>query len=85
MIKKYKKKPVIIEAMLWTGTNQEEAYAFMKDAFVSFNSANRSIAIKTLEGTMYGIMPGDYIIKGVMGEFYPIKPDIFEGSYEEVK
>lgn len=42
------------------------------------------IAVETLEGTMYAL-PGDYIIKGVQGEFYPCKPDIFDQTYEKPK
>ena len=82
MIKKYKKKPVIIEAVQWTGENHKEI-----DEFITM--ANRTkigstkISINTLEGIMTADI-GDYIIKGVQGEFYPCKPDIFEQTYEEV-
>lgn len=89
MIKKYKKKPVIIEACIWDGTNKEELISFSKGA-VSFLQVQRSDGvvthcyIKTLEGTMEADV-GDYIICGVNGEFYPCKPDIFQKTYEEAK
>lgn len=89
MIKKYKKKPVIIEACVWDGTNKEELISFSKGA-VSFLPVQRSDGvvihcyIKTLEGTMEANV-GDYIICGVNGEFYPCKPDIFQKTYEAVE
>ena len=89
MIKKYKKKPVIIEACIWDGTNKEELISFSKGA-VSFLPVQRPDGvvihcyIKTLEGTMEADV-GDYIICGVNGEFYPCKPDIFQKTYEEAE
>lgn len=89
MIKKYKKKPVIIEACVWDGTNKEELISFSKGA-VSFLPVQRSDGvvihcyIKTLEGTMEANV-GDYIICGVNGGFYPCKPDIFQKTYEAVE
>ena len=89
MINKYKKKPAIIEACVWDGTNKEELISFSKGA-VSFLPGQRSAGIvthcyiKTLEGTMEANV-GDYIICGVNGEFYPCKPDIFQKTYEEVE
>ena len=84
---KFRKKPIIIEAFLWTGDqDQEEDPEWIIDAIknknVYFEKSN--IFIKTLEGTMKGDS-GDYIIKGVNGEIYPCKPDIFEKTYEKVK
>ena len=78
---KYRKKPVVIEAIKYTGRNATTIIRFMgcsKDS-VAFNET-----IKTLEGDMH-ISPGDMIIKGVKGEFYPCKPDIFEATYEVVE
>lgn len=93
MIKKYRKKPVIIEAVLWYGLNTSEIKEFCGDKveFAYYDAAWKAgkspvIAIpfiKTLEGLMQA-NKGDYIIKGVHGEFYPCKPDIFEKTYEEV-
>ena len=80
MIKKFRKKPVTIEAIQWTGKNLSEI-----GNFVGGSIANKStiLIIHTLEGDMEASI-GDYIIKGVNGEFYPCKPDIFDKIYEEV-
>ena len=83
MAKKYRKKPVEIEAVRWTGSNISEVKRFMSSAVMAFNEQNLKISIKTLEGVITA-SPYDYIIKGVKGEFYPCKPDIFEETYEEV-
>lgn len=85
MIKKYQKKPAIVEAVQWNGENREEVLDFCNHDGKSRAVATgitRIIVIKTLEGTMEGHV-GDYIIKGVKGEFYPCKPDIFRETYEE--
>lgn len=93
-MKKYRKKPVIIEAIQFNGYNPEEVRSFVGDKNCSieyYNAAYQagvsgirvSILIHTLEGDMK-VSPDDYIIKGVQGEFYPCKPDIFESTYEEV-
>ena len=84
---KYRKKPVIIEAVQFNGWNWAECYQFMSDEVLMFPQEMRkkeSISIETLEGTMKASI-GDYIIKGVNGEFYPCKPDIFEKTYEKVE
>lgn len=83
MAKKYRKKPVEIEAVRWTGSNISEVKRFMNNSVMAFNEQNLKISIKTLEGVITA-SPYDYIIKGVKGEFYPCKPDIFEETYEEV-
>ena len=80
MIKKYKKKPVIIEAIQWNGENLSEIDKFTKNKVKSHESV---LIIPTLEEDMYTSL-NDYIIKGVNGEFYPCKPDIFDKTYEEV-
>lgn len=77
---KYRKKPVVIEAIQWTGHNVLEMCEFTKrDA--GHLIANGELYITTLEGVHHASV-GDYIIKGVQGEFYPCKPDIFEQTYE---
>ena len=76
----YRKKPVVIEAVQWTRDNEEEVTRFLEG--VQWYSDN-GINIPTLEGTMKAQL-GDWIIKGVQGEFYPCKPDIFEATYEPV-
>ncbi|MGL6201137.1 MAG: hypothetical protein ACRC3H_19630 [Lachnospiraceae bacterium] len=97
---KYRKKPVEVEAVQWTGNNEQEIYTFcggnaLKDAtdflegkptMMAINESEfeRTLVIRTLEGDMAASI-GDYIIKGVQGEFYPFKPDIFEQTYEKVE
>ena len=80
MYKKYRKKPVVIEAIQWIGNNLSEI-----DNFIGRTVDNKetTLVIHTLEGDMEASI-GDYIIKGVNGEFYPCKPDIFDKTYEEV-
>lgn len=85
---KYRKKPVVIEAMRFTGEVDpviEWARALGKqpDEYPMSPFGGHHLSIGTAEGTMYA-MPGDWIIRGVAGEFYPCKPDIFEATYEPV-
>jgi hypothetical protein len=83
---KYRKKPVVIEAMQWTGDNATEIAEFTKGSgrYIEIDENAKAIRIETLEGTMSANL-NDYIIKGVKGEFYPCKPDIFEETYESVE
>ena len=86
---KYKKKPVVIEAVQFTGTinNLTELSNFIddQDLIVSYKNPKCAfIKLQTLEGQMT-VSLGDYIIKGIKGEFYPCKPDIFEKTYEKVE
>lgn len=80
---KYRKKPVVIEAVKWTGDNMDEIRRFVPEsANVQRSLPHGScLYIPTLEGEMTAQV-GDWIIKGVKGEFYPCKPDIFEATYE---
>lgn len=85
---KYRKKPVIIEAIQFIDNADRimEIHEFLGGDTMGINyedKYNPYIKIETLEGTMKASV-GDYIIKGVNGEFYPCKPDIFEKTYEEV-
>lgn len=82
MIKLYRKKPVIIEALLYTGGNALEASQFVGAPYRA--TERDEVYINTLEGEMH-VSVGDYIIKGVKGEFYPCKPDIFAATYEPVE
>lgn len=82
MVKQYRKLPVVISALKYEGAKSLKALStwctlanFGKDG---------EMYIPTLEGNMRADV-GDYIIKGVNGEFYPCKPDVFEKTYEEVK
>lgn len=89
MIKKYRKKPVIIEAIQIKDRTMVDIRSFlgianMKNIEQDFNeNIVISFEIPTLEGDMK-VSYGDYVIKGVHGEFYPCKPDIFKKTYEEV-
>lgn len=79
----YRKKPVVIQAVQWTGENEVEVQDFLKltdHAHVGYVKGSY-VDIGTLEGVMVASI-GDYIIKGVKGEFYPCKPDIFEMTYD---
>jgi len=91
---KYRKKPVVIEALLWDGKDHRGMHDFLEGGNKSMNSNGRSfyidhsqieggLVIKTLEGEHLATI-GDYIIKCVKGEFYPCKPDIFNLTYEKV-
>lgn len=80
MIKKYRAKPVEIEAVEWTGDNLEEVTHFVGSNYY-FNGV---LFIESLEGDMQASI-GDYIIKGLRGEFYPCKPDVFHKKYEVAK
>lgn len=82
---KFRKKPVVIEAVQWTGDNIEEIDQLADKADVpTILHKNGMLYIRTLEGTMEGSM-GDWIIKGVQGEMYPCKPDVFAATYERVE
>lgn len=86
---KYRKKPVVIEAFRWTGgPDQTEDPQWMIDAlrngtayFDQPGTPNCALMIHTLEGN-HRADQGDYIIKGIKGELYPCKADIFEMTYE---
>jgi hypothetical protein len=82
---KYRKKPVVIEALYYDGANFKEVADFLgwSIALRYEDLIGTPIFIPTLEGVMRADV-GDFIIKGVNGEFYPCKPDIFEKTYEKV-
>lgn len=85
---KYRKKPVVIEAIQFTGHNAMEVTAWgigLCDRYIhGVKNGGEILTIETLEGVMEA-RPGDWIIQGVKGEFYPCKPDIFEATYEAVE
>ena len=78
---RYRKKPVEIEAVQWNGHNYLEITQLTRG---EFRAINDKLFIETLEGMMCANV-GDYIIKGVKGELYPCKPDIFDQTYERVE
>lgn len=85
---KYRKKPVIIEAIQFTDSDErvQELIEFTHGNFTPHGDPEYYMyaIIQTLEGEHYAEI-GDYIIKGVQGEFYPCKPDIFNTTYEAVE
>jgi hypothetical protein len=82
---KFRKKPVVIDAIQIRGDNDDELLSFINDSNMPFEIiADHTIVIHTLEGDMRAD-PNDWIIKGVKNEFYPCKPDIFEATYEPVE
>lgn len=88
---KYRKKPIEVEAFQWNGNMNEllkwanstqllSTYSFkQKTGFFGYNV----LEIKTNKGKMTAAL-GDIIIKGIRGEFYPVKPDIFRDTYERI-
>ena len=76
----YRKKPVVINAIRWTGHNHDEILAFMGKPAEGLGYQHY-LTIHTLEGDHRADI-GDWIIKGIKDEFYPCKPDIFEMTYE---
>lgn len=81
MIKTFVKNPVKVQAIKYTGNNFDEISSFTNGNIFQYDE---KVVIKTHAGYRY-IEKGDWIIRGIKGEFYPCKPDIFEQTYEEVK
>lgn len=82
-VQTYRKKPVAVTALQWTGANFADMERFLGSPKAGGFDDKGVLYIHTFEGTMRA-MPGDYIICGVAGEFYPCKPVIFEATYEHV-
>jgi hypothetical protein len=88
---KFRKKPVIIDAIKWDGTLIGKHYIDLqfpdiRTTSIEYHEKNNTVNswyIGTLEG-QHRVSYGDYIIRGVKGEYYPCKPDIFEATYEAV-
>lgn len=92
---KYRKKPVVVDAMQWDGKNHRGMFDFLtgtidkpmntfdKNFYIDHNKVAGGLVIKTLEGEHIASI-GDYIVRGVKGEFYPCKPDVFHLTYESV-
>ncbi len=84
----FRKKPVVIEAEQFTEETKQRVFSWARgytqhvDA-TRDEAGNPALSIRTLEGDMTATL-GDWVIKGVKGEFYPCKPDIFEMTYEPV-
>jgi hypothetical protein len=92
---KYRKKPVVIDAVQWNGKNHREMFDFLTENtfkeeymtvdgdhfYIDHSKVEGGLIIKTLEGEHLATI-GDYIIRGVQGEYYPCKEDIFHQTYE---
>jgi hypothetical protein len=85
MMRRYVKKPIIIDAVQWKGDNRTDIWEFCPLSYFNtdFETGDLKLMIQTLEGSMEASL-GDYIIKGIKGEFYPCKEDIFYLTYDEV-
>ncbi len=85
-MKKFRKKPVEIEAVKLTESSIQECIDFIGDQCQQWQDQSGRVILNifTLEGVVEASL-GDWIIRGIKGEFYPCKPDIFELTYEEVK
>ena len=91
-VKTYRKKPVTVEAMRYDGSSESIdaicewslEHTKLGEPVAVPNAHEGKLIVHTLEGTVYA-PPGDYIIRGVQGEFYPCKPDIFAATFEEVE
>jgi hypothetical protein len=88
-VKKFRKKPVSIEAVQWDGSQESTDYILTwvrgsgHAAYRGVSGIDATLHISTLEGDMKA-NAYDWIIKGVAGEFYPCRPDIFAATYEEI-
>lgn len=95
---KYRKKPVVIDALQWTGKNHRAMFDFLTENtfdevamkayhdnfYIDHSKVEGGLIIRTLEGEHIASI-GDFIIRGVKVEYYPCKPDVFEQTYEKVE
>jgi hypothetical protein len=94
MVTRFRKRPVEVEAIRWTGDNEAEIQAFTGVShFNALDADDREHAddpewtaqvFDDLHSTWVGVYTGQWIIKGVKREFYPCAPDVFAETYEEV-
>ena len=92
---RYRKKPVVIEALVWDGSHHRGMFEFLGGSsseaisgygdnfYIDHSKVEGGLMLKTLEGEHKASI-GDYIIKGISGEFYPCKPDIFKLTYDKI-
>jgi len=92
---KFRKRPVEVNAIQWTGKNLDEITEFLEEKaiknsvssgynfYLDYQKVDGGLVIKTLEGEHIASI-GDWIIKGVNGEYYPCKPDVFRDTYEAI-
>ena len=81
---KYRRKPVVIDAIQWTGDNYPEVFGFTEGYAYPIKSHRDTLAVATLEGEVLATK-GCYIIRGVDGMYYPCQEDFFNKTYEQVE
>jgi hypothetical protein len=85
---KFRKRPVVVDAVQWAGDNWAEVYGWVMSWDLQDPGIQRTrdgiVLVSTLEGDMRADR-GDWIIRGIKGEFYPCKPEIFAATYEAVE
>ena len=83
---KFTKKPVVIEAVQWTGENLRECLDFLGDSSAGTSGKGKceSIGVATLEGCLDAVV-GDWIVKDAEGQFYPRKPDVFQATHDAIE
>jgi len=84
-MRKFRKKPVVVEAIQFLPfqDDRNKPQSNVPCVFMDIENSETMWSIKTLEGR-YNVTPNDWIIKGIEGEFYPCKPEIFKKTYDEV-
>lgn len=81
---RFRKRPVVVEAIQWTGTNRDAVAAFLGDVLEFDDADGRDlVAVATLEGVMRA-EPGDWLVRGIAGEFYPCDRAIFSQTFDPV-
>lgn len=88
----YRKKPVIVPTVQWTGDNEAELIEFTSNKFQALDPEDRTedpemtgVVFDELHSTWVGVYTGQSIIKGVKGEFYPIAADVLTETYEPIE
>ena len=85
-VKKYRKKPVEVEAVQWTRNDMPSKIIYFTNHLVQINDVNGEFKVyDRLHNEWIPFYWNDWIIKGVQGEFYPCRPDVFAATYEEVR
>lgn len=79
----YRKRPIVVAAHQYTGTpaSLAEISEWIPKSILRLNTTNKVVKIQTPEGVMT-VSVGDWVVRGIKGEFYPVKPDIFADTYE---
>lgn len=84
IVKKYIKRPLEISAIQYNGANIEDVREFVGRKLSAYNANENRLYITTLEG-MRHVKRFDFVVRGIKGEYYPVRQDIFEDTYEELK